>query len=595
MPKNQAPSFAKATAGKKNNKIETIRHSFSHILASAVQELYSKVKFGIGPAIENGFYYDFDFGKTKVSDDDLPKIEKKMRQLLKKNLKFASSKVSKAEAKKLFKTQPYKLELIKDLPTKTASIYQTWGEGGPRPTFVDLCKGPHIKTTAELNPKAFKLTKLAGAYWKGDEKNKMLTRIYGLAFENRKELNSFQKQLIEAEKRDHRKLGAKLDLFSFHDEAPGMVFWHDKGLILREELIRYWRQEHRKAGYEEVSTPTILKENLWHTSRHMQTYKENMYFSKIDDQLHIIKPMNCPGDLLIYKERPHSYKELPMRVGEMGLVHRHELSGTLHGLFRVRAFTQDDAHIFCTKKQVKEELKAVLNLTLKFYKAFGFKDFHMELSTRPKKYTGSLKMWDLAEKTLEEVLKEMELPYQINPGDGAFYGPKIDTHLRDSIGRTWQCGTLQLDFAQPENFQLEYIDEKGKKQRPVMLHRTIYGSLERFIGVLIEHYAGALPLWLSPIQVWVIPVGADHRKYAEQIASKLKESNIRVEAKTESETVGKKIREGKIQKIPYLLVVGDKEIKVKTVAVNSRNKGVEVIKLDSFIKQVKMEIINKKS
>ncbi len=574
--------------------IETIRHSFSHILATAVQELYPKVKFGIGPAIENGFYYDFDFGKTKISDADLSKIEKKMRQIIEgqKSNRFQKKSISKTEAKQLFKTQPYKLELIKELPGKTVSIYQFYSRG--RTGFVDLCKGPHIKIISELNPKAFKLTKLAGAYWKGDEKNKMLTRIYGLAFETEKELKAHLKQLEEAEKRDHRKLGARLDLFSFHDEAPGMAFWHHKGLLLREELIKYWRQEHRKAGYEEVSTPTILKEGLWHTSHHMQTYKENMYFSKIDDQLHVIKPMNCPGDLLIYKERPHSYKELPMRVGELGLVHRHELSGTLHGLFRVRAFTQDDAHIFCTKEQVKEELKRVLNLTLKFYKAFGFKDFHMELSTRPKKYTGSLKMWALAEKTLEEVLKEMKLPYQINPGDGAFYGPKIDSHLRDSIGRTWQCGTVQLDFAQPENFQLEYIDEKGKKQKPVMLHRTIYGSLERFIGVLIEHYAGELPLWLSPTQVWVIPVGATHHKYAEQITAKLKENNIRVENRTESETVGKKIREGKMQKVPYLLVVGDKEVKAKTVAVNSRNKDVEITKLDKFIDEIKIEIEKKK-
>ncbi|MEK7482637.1 MAG: threonine--tRNA ligase, partial [Patescibacteria group bacterium] len=426
------------------------------------------------------------------------------------------------------------------------------------------------------------------AYWKGDEKNTMLTRVYGLAFSNEKELQDYLHMMEEAEKRDHRKLGAKLDLFSFHEEAPGMAFWHDKGLFLRNKLIEYWRAEHKTAGYEEVSTPILLKEELWHTSRHMQTYKENMYFSEIDKGRQIIKPMNCPGGLLIYKERPRSYKELPMRVGELGLVHRHELAGTLHGLFRVRAFTQDDAHIYCRPEQVEDELKKVLKLSLKFYKAFGFRDFHMELSTRPEKYTGELKSWNLAEKILEKTLKAMKLPYKINSGDGAFYGPKIDTHLKDSIGRTWQCGTLQLDFAHPENFQLEYIDEKGKPQRPVMLHRTIYGSLERFIGILIEHYAGALPLWLSPIQCWVVPVGSKHSRYAKEIAKDLAKADIRVEAKTDAQTVGKKIREGEMQKVPYLLIVGDKELKAKSVSVRERGKGdIGKMKLGKFIAEIK--------
>ena len=567
--------------------VEMMRHSLSHVLAFAVQELYPKVKFGIGPAIDNGFYYDFDFGKTKISDDNLPKIEKKMKEIIKQGLEFKKKNIAKTEALKLFKDQEYKTELIKTKVTgKTVSTYQL-GD------FIDVCIGPHIASTRDLDIKSFKLDKLAGAYWLGDEKNKMLTRIYGLAFKTWKELNSFQEQREEAEKRDHRKLGARLDLFTFHDEGPGFPFWHNNGLILKEELINYWRTEHKKADYSEVSTPIMLKQDLWHTSKHMQTYKDNMYFSEIDKEKYAIKPMNCPGDLLLYKEKPHSYKELPMRVGELGLVHRHELSGTLHGLFRVRAFTQDDAHIFCTKEQVKDELKGVLNLTLKFYKAFGFKNFHMELSTRPEKYTGDLKMWSLAEKILEETLKEMKLPYQINPGDGAFYGPKIDSHLQDSIGRTWQCGNGQLEFAQPENFKLEYINEKGTTERPVMLHRTIYGSIERFMGILIEHYAGALPLWLSPIQAQVIPVGADHKEYAQKIAEELKDNNIRAEARLDDETVGKKIREGEIQKIPYLLVVGDKEIKAKTVAVRSHNEDLGTMPLNKFTDRAKMEIKNK--
>lgn len=567
------------------NNIEKMRHSLAHIMAFAVQELYPKVKFGIGPAIENGFYYDFD--NIKISDSDLKKIQKKMQHLIKQNIKFSKKVVSKIQAKKLFKGQPYKLELIKELTGKTASTYQT-GD------FIDLCKGPHIKSTKEINPKAFKLTRVAGAYWLGNEKNKMLTRIYGIAFETPKELGSFQKQMEEAKKRDHRKLGAKLNLFSFHEEAPGMAFWHPNGLILWQKLVEYWREEHKKAGYEEISTPLLMKEDLWQTSRHMDSYKENMYFSKIDDKMQILKPMNCPGGLLLYKERPHSYRELPLRVGELGLVHRHELAGVLHGLFRVRVFTQDDAHIYCTKKQTEQELKAVINLTLNFYKTFGFKNFHMELSTRPKKYTGSLEMWNEAEKILEKVLKDMKLPYQINEGDGAFYGPKIDFHLKDSIGRNWQCGTLQLDFAQPENFELEYVDEKGKKQRPVMLHRTIYGSLERFIGILIEHYAGALPVWLSPVQVLVIPVGKEHRKYAQNVAEKLKTEGISATANIENETVGKKIRQGIMQKIPYLLVVGDKEIKQKAVAVRNYNNNLGVMKLEKFVTKIKTEIEKKK-
>ncbi|MFH1392494.1 MAG: threonine--tRNA ligase [bacterium] len=560
------------------NKLNKIRHSLAHILALAVQELYSGAKFGIGPSIKNGFYYDFD--DLKISDSDLQKIENKMREIIKQDLEFKKKIISKIQAKKIFKNQPYKLELIKDLDK--IIIYQVGN-------FIDLCAGPHVKNTKKINPKAFKLEKLAGAYWRGSEKNPMLTRIYGLAFETEQELKNYLEQQEQAEKRDHRKLGQKLDLFSFHDEGPGFVFWHPKGLFIREKLIKYWRQEHKKAGYQEISTPFVLKQDLWQTSKHMRTYKENMYFSKIDKDKYVIKPMNCPGGLLIYKEKPHSYRELPMRVAELGLVHRHELAGVLHGLFRVRAFTQDDAHIYCTKEQIEDELKKVLKLTQKIYKKFGFKKWHLELSTRPEKYTGDLKMWSLAEKILEKVLRDLKLDYKINPGDGAFYGPKIDSHLEDAIGRTWQCGTVQLDFAQPENFKLEYINKSGKKQRPVMIHRTIYGSLERFIGVLLEHYAGSLPFWLSPEQIWILPISQKHKKYAKQIFEKLsdplfnspfakggKQEGFRVKIIDSDETLGKKIRDGELQKIPYLLIVGDQEIKNKTITIRERGEKQQV-------------------
>lgn len=626
---------------KSQQKIEKIRHSLAHIMAAAVSQLYPGVKFGIGPAIANGFYYDFDFSnvilkavrpegsltnarnnsagrpaasreilrstqndKTKITPEDLPKIEEKMQRLIKQSLEFKKKEIPKKEAAALFKDQLYKLELVKELsPTLTLpldykrkgiTIYQSGN-------FIDLCAGPHIKSTKEINPKAFKLTKIAGAYWRGDEKNPMLTRIYGAAFETEKELKDYLRQVEEAGKRDHRKLGLKLDLFSFHDEAPGMAFWHPKGLFIYNQLIKYWRQEHKKAGYQEVATPILLKEYLWQTSGHMETYKENMYFSKIDEQKHVIKPMNCPGGLLLYKEKPHSYRELPLRVAELGLVHRHEMAGVLHGLFRVRSFTQDDAHIYCTKEQVESEIKEVIDLTLKIYKTFGFDQIHLELSTRPKKYVGALKMWNLAEKILEKVLKDLKLDFQINPGDGAFYGPKIDFHLADSIGRTWQCGTCQLDFAQPENFELEYIDRKGRPQRPVMIHRTIYGSLERFIGILIEHYEGALPLWLAPEQIWVMSIGKAHQKYAREIVKKISVGTGRRPVPTHvklidsNETIGKKIRESQIQKIPYVLVVGDKEIKSKTVAVRHLSRGgLGIMPVEKFLENVKIEI-NKKS
>lgn len=613
-------------------KIEKIRHSLAHVMAAAVQEFYPGVKFGIGPAIENGFYYDFDFlgvagfslrqrglkaatpksppnggsPGDKITAEDLPKIEKKMRELIKKKLKFKKKTLTKTEAKQLFKDQPYKLDLIqsKSYPStssenKILTVYTVAG-------FIDLCAGPHVDSTKEINPKAFKLTKVAGAYWQGDEKNPMLTRIYGVAFESEAELKKYLKQMQEAEKRDHRHLGQQLDLFSFHEEAAGMPFWHHKGLIIVKELVKYWRQKHRQAGYQEISTPLILKQSLWQTSGHMKSYKENMYFCQIDKQKYAIKPMNCDGGLLVYKEKKHSYKEFPLRVAELGLVHRHEKAGVLHGLFRVRSFTQDDAHIYCTQEQVADEIKGVLQLTLDFYKAFGFDKFHLELSTRPKNYVGLLKKWNLAEKILEKVLKDMKLDYKINPGDGAFYGPKIDSHLVDAIGRTWQCGTCQLDFAQPENFDLEYIDDKGKKQRPVMIHRTIYGSLERFIGILLEHYAGALPLWLAPEQVWLVPIGKAHKKYAHEVAKSLSVRTgrrpvptnglstvptIRTRPINTNETVAKKIRESQMQKIPYVLVLGDKEVKSKTVAVRHLTRGdLGTMSVEKFLESVIIEL-----
>ncbi|MEK9165621.1 MAG: threonine--tRNA ligase [Patescibacteria group bacterium] len=573
----------------KQLKIETIRHSLAHIMACAVQNLYGReIKLGIGPVIENGFYYDLDFTNVKcqnsnvksnpnvkcqIAPNDLPKIEKEMRRLINQNLNFVREKMTIAQAKKLFKCDPYKLDLIEDIEKYGSTELKAKSEKRKATAknskliisiykvdnFIDLCKGPHIKNTRELRQIGFKLTKLAGAYWRGDEKNKMLTRIYGVAFGSQKELADYLRIQKEAERRDHRKLGTQLDLFSFHQEGAGFPFWHQKGLVIKEELIKFWRLEHQKEGYFEISTPIILNESLWQTSGHMKNYKENMYFTEIDEQKFAIKPMNCPGGLLMYKERPHSYRELPLRVAELGLVHRHEKAGVLHGLMRVRTFTQDDAHIYCTQEQIVDELKGVIKLTRRIYQAFGF-DYYLELSTRPKKFIGDIKIWNKAEATLKKVLTELKLPFKINPGDGAFYGPKIDSHIQDSIGRTWQCGTVQLDFAQPENFKLEYINKAGKPRRPVMLHRTIYGSLERFIGILIEHYAGAFPLWLAPVQVMIIPVGNGHIKLAQKMAQALGGSTaLRIAIDDSNETVGYKIRSAAEQKIPYTIVIGDKE------------------------------------
>ena len=563
--------------------IEKIRHSLSHILASVILEMYPKTKLGIGPAIENGFYYDFQLAKP-LAPEDLAKIEARMKELIKEKQKFVKKNITKRIAKRLFAVQPYKLELIKDLPGQTVSIYTTGA-------FVDLCKGPHIKSTKEIDVKAFKLAKIAGAYWKGSEKNKMLTRIYGLAFETEKELTDYLKMMEEAEKRDHRKLGKELDLFSFHDEAPGFPFWHPKGMILRSSLMELHDKIHKAYDYKLVSTPILLSEELWHRSGHWDHYKDNMYFTKIDNKTFAIKPMNCPGVILIYKERPRSYKDLPLRFAENGEVHRHEPSGTLHGLFRVRAFRQDDAHIFAKEDQIEQEIKNVVKMVLEFYKPFNFNDVEIELSTRPEKSMGSKQTWEKSEGSLKRVLKDLNLNFKINKGDGAFYGPKIDFHIKDSIGRSWQCGTIQLDFLMPERFDLEYIDNQGQRKRPVMIHRTVLGSIQRFFGILIEHYAGAFPVWLSPVQVAIIPISEKHLEYAKKIEKQLKENNIRIEIKEENETLGKKIREAEMQKIPYLLIVGDKEVSANAVSVRERGKGdLGQVLLEKFILEIKEKI-----
>ena len=581
-----------------NNSIETKRHSYSHVLAAAVLEMFPEALLAIGPSIENGFYYDFDLPRTLIPED-LPLLEEKMKKIIKKGFSFEKTEVPAADALKTAKAQGqiYKAELIEELDSrlrgndegglgndggkgKNVSFYRLNG-------FVDLCAGPHVENTKELNPDAFKLMSIAGAYWRGTEKNKMLQRIYGVAFETKKELTDYLTQQEEAKKRDHRKLGQELDLFSFNDAGPGFPFWHPKGMVLRNQLIEYWRAEHKKAGYEEISTPIILREELWHQSGHWDNYKSNMYFTKIDGQNYAIKPMNCPGGIQIYKTKLHSYREFPMRIAELGLVHRHELSGVLHGLFRARAFTQDDAHIYCTEEQIKSELTGVIKLVEKMYKDLGFTDYHVELSTRPTKSIGTDEMWKHAEDTMEVVAKDLKLNYQLNPGDGAFYGPKFDFHIKDSIGRNWQCATIQLDFSMPERFDLTYVDEDGSRKRPVMIHRTVLGSLERFIGVLLENYAGALPAWLSPVQVALLPVADRHVKHCETLRTELEAAGVRVSLDDSKESVGKKIRNAEMEKVPFMLVIGDKEADSGKLSVRSFKDGdLGLMTLDALIKQV---------
>ncbi len=584
-------------------KIEIIRHSIAHILAYAVQELYPGTKFGIGPAIENGFYYDFGFAKLsksesefkRISKEDLPKIEKKIKELIKQDFKFEKKIISKKKARKIFKNQPYKLELIEELPGKNVVIYQSG-------KFIDLCKGPHIKSAKEIPMDAFKITKIAGAYWRGLERNPMLTRIYGVAFKTKKELDNYLEKEEEAEKRDHRILGQKLDLFHIDEQVgPGLILWHPKGALLKKIIIDYALNEYLKAGYQLVDTPHIAKLKLWEISGHLGFYKENMMppmhlreIGKEEKDDYQIKPMNCPFHIVIYKTKIRSYRDLPLRYTEMGTVYRYEKSGTLHGLVRVRQITQDDAHIFCTPDQLAKELFSTLKLTCKILKDFGFKEFDFFFSTRPEKYVGASKIWEKSENSLKYALEKLKLKYQTDVGGGAFYGPKIDIKIKDSLGRPWQCTTIQVDFNLPERFDVTYIDQKGRKQQAIMIHRALLGSLERFIGVLLENYAGALPLWLSPVQIWIIPVGTRHKKYANQVAKQLTEANLRVELKSENETVSKKIREGELQKIPYLLVVGDKEMKGKSVRLRSKNKDLGQMLLNKFVKKIKVEIEKKK-
>ncbi|MBW2981414.1 threonine--tRNA ligase [Candidatus Woesearchaeota archaeon] len=563
--------------------LTVLRHSASHILASAVKKLFPKAKLGIGPAVEDGFYYDFDV-KESFTPADLAKLEKEMEKEISKDMPFERKEVSVSEAKKIFKDEPYKLELIKDL--KKISIYK-------HGKFVDLCKGPHVDSTGVV--KAVKLMKVAGAYWKGDSSNKQLQRIYGTAFYDKKELRKYLVLLEEAEKRDHRKLGKVMNLFSIHDEAPGMPFFHDKGNFIWEKLKEFMTSEMRALNYELNKTPIILNKKLWLQSGHWDHYKDNMYFTKIDKEDYAVKPMNCPGNLLIFKTRLHSYKELPIKAGEFGLVHRHELSGVLSGLFRVRVFTQDDAHVFCTEEQIKENVIEILDLIDRIYSTFGF-EYKVELSTKPEDAMGDPKMWEKAERILSEVLKEKKMKYKLNPGEGAFYGPKIDYHLKDTLGRMWQCGTVQLDFSMPEKFNLTYEGEDGRKHRPVMLHRAIYGSLERFMGILIEHFAGWFPLWLNPLQVRVIAVNDSFNNYALSVVKELKKNGIRADFDDRAETTGKKVRDSQIEKIPIVLNVGEKEKKAGTVAVRTNKDGKLKfgVKVKDLISKIK-ENVEKKS
>ncbi|MDD4334362.1 MAG: threonine--tRNA ligase [Desulfotomaculaceae bacterium] len=544
---------------------QVYRHSTAHVMAQAVQKLFPGVKFAIGPAIAGGYYYDFDTCEPFVPED-LAKIEKEMEAIIKADLPFARSELSRAEALDMFKKsdQVYKIELIEDLPEDVPlSIYR-------QGDFTDLCMGPHLPSTGRL--KSVKLMNVAGAYWRGSEKNKMLQRIYGTSFPKKSMLDEHLFRIEEAKRRDHRKLGTELDLYSIQDEGPGFPFFHPKGMILRNELEKYWREEHKRRGYQEIRTPIILSRAMWKQSGHWDHYRENMYFTKIDENDYAVKPMNCPGGIIIYKNRLHSYRELPIRLAELGLVHRHELSGALHGLMRVRCFTQDDAHIFMLPAQVKDEIIGVIDLEDDFYKMFGF-DYQLELSTRPENSIGSDEIWEMATNALRDALESKGLSYKVNEGDGAFYGPKIDFHLKDSIGRTWQCGTIQLDFTMPEKFDLVYVGEDGQKHRPVMIHRVVFGSIERFIGILTEHFAGAFPAWLAPVQARVIPITDRHVEYARKIEKSLDEKDIRVEVDARNEKINYKIREAQAQKIPYMLVVGDKEAEQGAVAVRHRSEG----------------------
>ena len=564
--------------------LSALRHTASHVMAQAVKRLYPGAKLAIGPSVADGFYYDIDF-EEPIAAEDLEKIEAEMKKIVKEALPIERFTLPRAEALAFVreKEEPYKVELIEDLPEGAEISFYRQGE------FTDLCAGPHLRSTKDVG-KAYKLTSLAGAYWRGNEHNKMLTRIYATAFAKKDELEAYLTMIEEAKKRDHRKLGRELGLFMMHEAGPGFPFFLPKGMVLKNTLLDFWREIHKKAGYVEISTPIILNRNLWETSGHWDHYKNNMYTTVIDEQDFAVKPMNCPGGMLVYASEPRSYRDLPLRAGEIGLVHRHEKSGQLHGLMRVRCFNQDDAHIFMMPEQIKDEIKGVVKLIDQVYSLFGF-EYHVELSTRPEDSMGSDEDWEMATEGLRSALDEMGLNYTVNEGDGAFYGPKIDFHLVDAIGRTWQCGTIKLDFQMPQRFELEYIGADGEKHRPIMIHRVVFGSIERFIGILIEHFAGAFPTWLDPVQVKVLPISEKHVAYAKKVEQSLEAAGVRAELDMQDEKIGYKIRMAQMQKVPYMLVVGQKEAEEGLVSVRSRFAGDEGQKsLDAFIGEIRQEI-----
>lgn len=565
--------------------LQVYRHTCAHVLAQALKTVYPTCKLSIGPVIENGFYYDVDF-VTPITQADLAKIEGEMQKIIKSNLPIERFTLPREEAIALMKeySEDYKVELIQDLPEGEVISFYKQGN------FTDLCRGPHLSSTGKI--KAFKLTSIAGAYWRGDEHNKMLTRIYGTAFAKKDEMEAYFTMLEEAKKRDHTKVGKELGLFAIMNEGKGLPFFLPNGMILKNTLIDYWRQIHTREGYVEIQTPIMLNKTLWETSGHWYHYRDNMYTTKVDEEDFAIKPMNCPGSILVYKNEPHSYKDLPIRMGELGMVHRHEKSGQLHGLFRVRCFTQDDAHIFMTREQIKDEIKGVVRLINEVYTLFGFK-YHVELSTRPENSMGSDEDWEVATESLRSALNDLGLGYVVNEGDGAFYGPKIDFHLEDSIGRTWQCGTIQLDFQLPQRFEMEYVGEDGAKHQPIMVHRVAFGSIERFIGILIEHFAGKFPVWLAPAQVKILPITDRQLTYANELCAKMKELGIRVSVDDRSEKIGYKIREAQMSKVPYMLVLGDKEMEAGQVAVRRRDGEQSVVSADEFIATVLDDIANK--
>lgn len=573
---------------KENNKLKIMRHSCSHLLATAVLKLYPKTKFGIGPAIENGFYYDFEFEKP-ITEADLDKISQQMVKIAKQKLSFEKEKITISEAQILFKNQPYKLELIEDLEKegiRKVSIYKL-GD------FTDLCLGPHIENTDQIN--SFKILSLAGAYWRGSEQNKMLTRIYGTCFDNQKDLDEHLKIIEEIKKRDHRKLGPELELFFMHPTASGMPYWLPKGVTIINELVNFWRKEHNKRGYQEIKSPLINKKELYVNSGHWQHYQQEMFISKTGEkEIYALKPMNCPNAMVVFQNKLRSYKDLPLRIADVDILHRNERSGTLNGLFRVREFSQDDAHIFITEQQIKSEYKKILEITKLFYSIFDL-DYSLRLGTRPEKFMGDKSSWDKAEKELKQILKESDKDYSLLKGDGAFYGPKIDILMKDSLGREWQMGTIQLDFQIPKKFKVKYIDKDGKQKIPVVIHRVIYGSLERFMGILIEHYNGAFPVWLAPIQVAVLTISDKQQDYAMELVKKLQREDIRVEIDNHNQTVGAKIRDAQIAKIPYMIIIGDKEIKQSTINVRTRNeKIIGEMAPEKFINLVKEDIANKR-